>query len=333
MNKLLERVATIIVDYRAGELPPPNADHVGRWVSQFDAEDREPLLKELIHVWDQIYVTKNMAEQFLTKVIENETLTAGDPKAFWGGVEFLKIQERGHSQSEMLDLVRPLLKAQTGLRLASCGGENRFIYLDDVLFTGDRIKNDLSVWLTNTAPTTATVYVLLMGVHCFGEWRLQEDLQAKAKQLGKTLKLDVYRAVSLENRKYKKDESDVLWPTALPPAAAMYAGGNTGHVARTPGGKSELFSSEAARHNLEQALLKGGLRIRGFCQNPKSYLRPLGYGPFGVGFGSLFASWRNCPNNAPLALWWGDPACPKWHPFSKWQPLIPRKTYGGDDDF
>lgn len=332
MKKLLEQVATTIADYRAADLPAPDADDVGRWVAQFDETERKPLLEELLHVWNQIYVSKSEAERFLTNEINNQALAGSDPKAFWEGTEFLKIQERGHSQADMLRLMKPILKAETGLRLSACGGEGRFIYIDDVLFTGGRIKSDLSTWLTNEAPAASTVYVLLMAVHTFGEWRLGEDLKAKAKELGKTLDLKIFRLLSLENRKFKKDSSDVLWPTTLPPAGAMYAAGATGHTSRHPGGASSLFSSEAGRHNLEQAFLKAGLRIRAFSQNPKPVLRPLGYGPFGVGFGSLFVSWRNCPNNAPLALWWGDPESPNWHPFSKWRPLVPRKTYGGDDD-
>jgi hypothetical protein len=74
------------------------------------------------------------------------------------------------------------------------------------------------------------------------------------------------------------------------------------------------------------------LRIRSFSQNPSPSLRPLGFGPFGVGFGSLFVTYRNCPNNAPLALWWGDPDADPSHPFSKWRPLVPRKTYGPFDN-
>ncbi len=35
-----------------------------------------------------------------------------------------------------------------------------------------------------------------------------------------------------------------------------------------------------------------------------------------LGFGSLVVTFRNCPNNAPLALWVGDP----------WYPLFPRTT-------
>jgi hypothetical protein len=34
-----------------------------------------------------------------------------------------------------------------------------------------------------------------------------------------------------------------------------------------------------------------------------------------LGFGSTIVTFRNCPNNAPLAFWAGDP----------WYPLFPRK--------
>jgi hypothetical protein len=94
-----------------------------------------------------------------------------------------------------------------------------------------------------------------------------------------------------------------------------------------------VFSSEQGRQALEQGFLKAGMKIRSFSADPSAALKPLGFGPFGVGFGSLFLSYRNCPNNAPLALWWGDPSKPRTHPFSKWLPLVPRKTYGGDDGF
>jgi len=104
---------------------------------------------------------------------------------------------------------------------------------------------------------------------------------------------------------------------------------------RTPGGKCEhdIFSSEEGRQLLERELLMAGMRIRSFSQNPNRALRPLGFSPFGLGFGSTIVTYRNCPNNAPLALWWGDPEKPKSHPFSKWCPLVPRKTYGAEEEW
>ena len=60
---------------------------------------------------------------------------------------------------------------------------------------------------------------------------------------------------------------------------------------------------------------------------PSEMLKPLGYSLFDPGFGSMFVTYRNCPNNCPLALWYGNPEYPSNHPFSRWYPLFPRKTY------
>jgi hypothetical protein len=76
---------------------------------------------------------------------------------------------------------------------------------------------------------------------------------------------------------------------------------------------------------IERELLMAGVRIRAGCQNPKKVMRPLGFGHFGLGFGATIVTYRNCPNNCPLALWWGDPDATSG-PFH-WYPLLPRKTY------
>ena len=34
-KKLLESVASTLADYRKGEIEPPDADHVKRWIQQF----------------------------------------------------------------------------------------------------------------------------------------------------------------------------------------------------------------------------------------------------------------------------------------------------------
>ena len=101
-------------------------------------------------------------------------------------------------------------------------------------------------------------------------------------------------------------------------------------VPRNPGGHSELnlFSSETGRQALEREMLLAGMRIRSFCQEPSPAMRPLGRGYFGLGFGSMIVTYRNCPNTVPLALWWGDSNEHPDHPFSKWYPLLPRRTYG-----
>jgi hypothetical protein len=53
------------------------------------------------------------------------------------------------------------------------------------------------------------------------------------------------------------------------------------------------------------------------CGNLGNSERPLGHMTLvTLGFGSLIVTYRNCPNNAPLALWVDHP----------WYPLFPRTT-------
>ena len=130
----------------------------------------------------------------------------------------------------------------------------------------------------------------------------------------------------------------MLWPAVIPddadlltymaeeqkfPFQTRHAGGKI---------KQDVFSSEEGRQLLERELLLAGVRIRSFCQNPKRVMRPLGFCVFGLGFGSLIVTFRNCPNNSPLALWWGDPDAGLSSPLSRWYPLLPRKTYSEECD-
>jgi hypothetical protein len=88
---------------------------------------------------------------------------------------------------------------------------------------------------------------------------------------------------------------------------------------RQPGslGTNALFATDAGRVLLEQEFLKAGARIRQLCPNLGATQRPLGHITLDtLGFGSLIVTFRNCPNNAPLALWVGEP----------WYPLFPRTT-------
>jgi hypothetical protein len=229
----------------------------------------------------------------------------------------------------MLKLFDESLNAQYGFKTKDCGGGDVYVYLDDVVFTGSRVGNDLEPWIRDVAPGAATLHVIVMALHAFGSWKMEDRLKKIAAACSKNIDLHVWRALALENRKAHKDASDVLWPTNLPDEAKEYAAGRFPFEARAAGGNSKIFSGEAGRHALEQALLLAGMKIRGFSANPSAALRPLGFGPFGVGFGSTIVTYRNCPNNAPLALWWGDPDAHKGHPFSNWRPLVPRKTYGG----
>lgn len=323
-TRLLESIVAITADYRAGEIPKPTPEHVDQWVSQFPKTAQQPILAEMEHVLDKTYLSKTSVENFLRKLVKNSKLAGADPAAFWRGVKFLDIQEGGNSQREMLALFSTILKNEIGVSVAQCGNTNpaAFVYLDDVLFTGNRILKDLTKWIGADAPASATVHVITICSHSGGQYYAKREVNAAIQEADKAITVNWWWAVEIEDRKARTDTSDVLRPTNIPsdPATQAYVEAlRFPPVLRQPGnvGPMEFFSSESGRSLLEQEFLKKGAYIRSICPQLNDYQRPLGNTLLETtGFGSLIVTFRNCPNNTPLALWAGDP----------WYPLFPRKT-------
>jgi hypothetical protein len=269
-------------------------------------------------------------------LVTNEKLAGNDPKAYWARANFLTIQKAGQSQKEMVSLFAGALQQKSGLDLSKCGAAGGdYVYLDDVLFTGGRVATDLQAWITGMAPANAVVHVILMALHTSGHYYITSNRLKKAiAESRKEIKICFWRLIELKNQKNQKDESDVLWPAVVPADAAVraYVDAEKKYplAMRNAGGALGVFSSEAGRQLLEGEFLIAGVKIRSLTQSPKDFIRPLGCGNFGVGFGSLLATYRNCPNNCPLALWWGDPdaIAGALH----WYPLLPRKTYAAPEN-
>ena len=285
------------------------------------------------------YYSKSYVIRFFENLIDYEKLVGDRPHDFWQNATILNIQQRGHSQTEIRELFGQALKRKYGLNIDECGSKGGvFVYLDDALFTGIRIGADVSDWITN-GPEKATLHIIVIASHNLGEWQCTERLNEVALEAQKEIDLHLWASIRLENRKFRRDRSEVLWPTALPDDDDLqnYVQNETRFPfePRQSGGRlsKDIFSSENGRQLLEKELLLAGVRIRAFCANPSQAMRPLGFGPFGVGFGSTIVTYRNCPNNCPLALWWGDPNAQSYHPFSKWYPLLPRKTHSQDPNF
>jgi hypothetical protein len=329
-SDLLASIASRIKDYRTGEIEKPTPAHVDRWVRQFDEEVQVPLLRELDHVFKETYLTRDWVSRFLSKLVKNKKLAGEDPCGFWARARFLRIQQNGHSQKEMLELFDETLEAQCGITTDKCGKTGGdYVYIDDVMFSGNRVGNDLAPWIQDDAPEKATIQVVVAALHTGGEYLVGKRLKEVIAASGKKIEINYWRATTIENRKYFKNDSEVLWPAVIPDDSEVKE-----YLAqpqkfpfepRQAGGKLGPFASEKGRQLLESELLIAGVSIRGLSQNPKNILRPLGFSPFGLGFGSMIVTFRNCPNNCPLALWWGDPEASSG-PFH-WYPLLPRKTY------
>ncbi|SFG52864.1 hypothetical protein SAMN05518801_1432 [Novosphingobium sp. CF614] len=316
-------LADVIADYRAGEIPAPDAAHIDRWISQFPDAVRDPILAELLHVFHWTYFSQAKVQTFIDSIVTNVKFAGPAPCNFWQGVKVLKLQTAGNSQKDMLALLEESLQRQCGLAMGLCGvAPHTYLYLDDAVFSGGRIRSDIIKWVKEAAPKSAKLAVLVIGLHKGGEWYSAKMIREAAQAAGKTIELTWWRVALFEDRKSEINNSDVLRPTTIPadPATQGYVAGlGQAPILRKIGGKSPIgiFSGEAGRHLLEQEFLVAGVRVRGMCPHFNAYMRPLGNMLFeSLGFGSTIVTYRNCPNNAPLVFWAGNP----------WYPLFPRKT-------
>ncbi|PTS90880.1 hypothetical protein DBR17_00535, partial [Sphingomonas sp. HMWF008] len=243
---------------------------------------RDPILAELLHVFRWTYFTRANVQTFIDSIVTNAKFAGSNPCQFWQGVRVLNLQTAGNSQKDMTALLAASLQRQCGLALASCGATpHTYLYLDDVLFSGGRIRLDLIRWVTEAAPAKAKLAVLVIGSHALGEWYSGNKIRETAKAAGKTVELNWWRAVSFEDRKSEINNSDVMRPTVVPadPATQAYlASLGEAPLIRTVGGKSPIgvFSGEAGRHLLEQEFLAAGVQVRGMCPHFDKYMRPLG---------------------------------------------------------
>ena len=322
-NDLLASIAATSADYREGDLVAPTPAHVERWVNQFDADVQLPILREMDHVLKQTYFSRKATRSFLARLYQTEKLVGDDPCAFWKGTKFLDIQGGGASQKEMLALVSKVLSTKCGFEAADCGtAPHAFAYLDDAIFTGNRVRRDLETWIAKDAPTEAKVHVITIALHSGGQYYANGKIKVAARSAGKNIGFNWWRAIELEDQRVNTNSSDVLRPVAIPdddPVKEYVEAMNHKPHLRTAGqvGGKKIFSSDEGRKLLEQEFLKAGVRIRNLCLQMNQYQRPLGNSLLEtLGFGSLIVTFRNCPNNAPLVLWAGDP----------WYPLFPRTT-------
>jgi len=323
-DDLLASIAQTVRDYRSGEVAAPTPAHVDRWIGQFDSEVQLPMLREMAHVLKGTYFSIERVTSFLRALIRTEKLVGTDPCAFWRGVNFLDIQGGGNSQTEMLALFNELLRENCGSGVAQCGsvGSSVFAYLDDAIFTGNRVRRDLEAWIRDQAPDKAVLHIVSIALHSGGQYYASGYIGKAAAATGKTIDMTWWRAIELEDRKAYSYSADVLRPTAIPDDADVQAYVQSMKyppTLRMPGsvGAHALFASDEGRQVLEQEFLKAGVRIRQLCPNLGATQRPLGHITLDtLGFGSLIVTFRNCPNNAPLALWVGEP----------WYPLFPRTT-------
>lgn len=330
LDTLCSALAEILADYQPG--PPMSAARVLAWVRQFREEEQEAILLELAHVYRTVYFPRNRVRACVEGWMER-LLGGHDPEAALGRIRFLDVQRRGASQSALLRLADDWLRARWGRGVESCGRGSpplTYVYLDDAVNTGNRIRYDLAGiahgasrgWLRRSAAPGSRLLIYVLCCHLAG-WRYAGRAIADAAG-GAGVEWGLLSELDLNNERVQGSDAECLWPEA--PGENLVAFPHSGDFGFRPPGTpphERFFRSPETRSILEQAFLREGIQLLGESSGdaPRSERRPLGFEVLSTpGFGTLFSTYRNIPNNAPLVLWAGRGGA------RPWIPLLPRRS-------
>jgi hypothetical protein len=328
--ELLNSIVSTIQTYREGQIPRPDAAHVNRWVEQFAPEQQLAILTEMAPLMERCFLKEGWIRTQMQRLARSEKIAGGNPATYWPTVNFLRVQQNGNSQQDMLRIFGEELNAIYGIDVNSCGVPGGdYMYLDDIICTGTRVGTDLGAWIADHAPAKANLHVVGLLIHSSGIYYLKTTkLQEAKNRSGKAIDIQYWYSLEIENKKARRNVSEVLWPIGLPEDPEMqqyFIAQRYPLQPRVPlPVRSRIFTTEAGRQALENSFLLAGMTIRSQQEHPREFLKPLGFGGFGVGFGSTFATYRNCPNTAPLAIWWGEGR--DYGPM-QWYPLLSRIPY------
>jgi hypothetical protein len=317
-------LASVLVDYRALDgYETISEDHVLAWIEQFNGSpsEKQAFLDELTNVLRSTYHTREGIRTWLRSLVKNPKLVGGSSEGFWANVNVLQLQPAERSQPEMNMLLTEVLGEELGIELPINNGGDVALYLDDAIFSGNTAVNVLADAYPNDKKPGKLI-IAASDISTGGWYSLTTRLQERGFGLpqGFTVKMTENKsnmgsaADVLRLRDYPNDEKSQTYLTQ------RLNGGPATVLRGLQGNQSKLFSNETARELLERMFWNAGLDCLENCTNLSANVRPLGYCSAGgknkTGFGSLFATYRNCPNNAPVALWASEP----------WFPLLRRRT-------
>lgn len=341
-NAIQEQIAEILVGYELAPRRGMNSVHVGRWIEQFEESDKLFILEQTLALLRNAYINKN---DYVEKI--NDILRSENNRPIIRESAFLNIQEtnRGTSQIDLLELLETQAEGFEGLGIVTLSRNsknqrvaqfNKFIYFDDVCFSGNKALSDITWFVEHFNLSNVTIRVWFLGTHRYATYMLETTL-AKRFQ-GRNITLIIKENGFLktrENRLRYSSSSEVFWLRKngidLPdwiqhPEIYTSREGSE----RTKFKPNDIFLNMADRYRFEYALTKAGFYILQQSQNPAQILKPLGFSTFsGLGFGGTIFTYRNCPNNTPLAFWWGRyerDEIPNWA-LDCWYPLMRRTGY------
>nr|HET6904842.1 hypothetical protein [Ktedonobacteraceae bacterium] len=177
-NALLQSLAGTIVGYRDSEIPVITSSHVEKWLDQFDMDDQPVILSEIDAIMKRFYFSKARVKECLRRFIKEDVIGNKLPWSVLSRVRFLNVQKEGSSQGAMLQIVDEILQEDYEYSIAWSGVEDvhTFIYIDDGLYTGNRLRYDLTegvdthtpAWIQNEALPNCTLMIYTIVGHLAG---------------------------------------------------------------------------------------------------------------------------------------------------------------------
>jgi len=338
---LLQSITTTIADYRQGEISIINPSHVNRWVTQFDrfgCDDnaQKVILEQMDRILKTYYISYEKAQAFIRRALISERLFGSDPAKTLPNIKFLQIQTKGSSQNDLLNLCDSMLQSLYGIKIEDCGKSPiAYIYFDDCLYSGNRLRRDITSWLPKVINGT-TLHIIFFGHHTEGFNYSKRIIEQQAQS--RNISVHFWKWHEFHNSRWNPSRFDCFWSHEISGDEFVDQYVHTVNKQRLqktnqsfphlfrPNNmptKDSIFSSPAAREVIEYAFLKAGAYIVSLPRSPNTSMRPLGYDYLeSLGFGAILITYRNIANNCPLALWWGDPN--KASPLNAWYPLFPR---------
>lgn len=359
MNELINELFDIIKDYRKEDGDLMSKDIINNWINQFDENDREFLLAEMIHILKKRYLSKEEFKKYLKKTFFKDIMeyfNTYNIEEVLSRSHFINHQPEGKSQREIIKLFEEVITEEFRMTLADCEKEQPlcFIYLDDILCTGDTIFKgiaDTDGWLDKkTIDETKTnrtyleendipIFLVLYAIHAHNMDKLMSRISFAQKE-HKIRICYFYQDEYMIDNNYTDPNSKLqyIFPVECTDQLVLECkdkienkvdnycnieGYNKPeeHFFRAEKVPIEesLFSNPESRKRFETIILKKSIEVYNMANSSELRMRPLGYGLYtdkSFGYGTLLFSWRNIPFNTPLVF---------WYEHRGWQPLFKRR--------
>lgn len=346
-------IANILADYRAGEIPQITPSDVKAWIEQFAFQTNPEKVLFSVGIKDifsRYYYSQEEVELGIRTFLQNRIIFGELPTIGIQSVVLIDSKQKfGNSHQELTVLTRKIIKELYNIDVRGEGESAHYIYVDDCLFSGNRIIKGLKKINESMQFHDCRIIIYCHAIHSDSIEYVNEELKKLFSH--KRVNITITQSIILDNRRSTESRVECIWPKKFRSSHIdlWQAYLETTRSAKNPARKlifcypnrpieERVYHSTDARKVVEHHLLIAGINIlanhyslnqpncnkvqTGDIDNYQYCVRPLGFDKLkGLGFGSIYFSYRNVANNCPTAFWY-DGALDN----SSWLPLLKRKT-------